>query len=69
MKCVSCLQVTFEGVAGNSYTGDIAIDSVEITEGDCPGENKMLKILPVLLKFSCHRRCLLSVSFCPPKNS
>ncbi|KAL9986065.1 hypothetical protein ACROYT_G000134 [Oculina patagonica] len=28
--------VTFEGITGSSYTGDIAIDSVQITEGSCP---------------------------------
>lgn len=30
-------QVTFEGITGRSYSSDIAIDSVEITEGECPG--------------------------------
>ncbi|CAH3166404.1 unnamed protein product, partial [Porites evermanni] len=29
--------VIFEGIAGNSFTGDIAIDSVEIDSGNCPG--------------------------------
>jgi len=33
------LQVTFEGITGNSFTGDIAIDSVKITEGSCPGKD------------------------------
>ena len=33
-----CFQVTFEGITGSSYTGDIAIDSVEITEGSCSGK-------------------------------
>ncbi|CAH3182988.1 unnamed protein product [Porites lobata] len=28
--------VIFEGIAGNSFTGDIAIDSVEINSGNCP---------------------------------
>jgi len=28
--------VTFEGITGSSYTGDVAIDQVKITEGDCP---------------------------------
>lgn len=32
------LQVTFEGIVGSSYTGDIAVDQVKITEGSCPGE-------------------------------
>ncbi|XP_078352104.1 MAM and LDL-receptor class A domain-containing protein 2-like [Oculina patagonica] len=27
--------VTFEGIVGSSYTGDIAIDQVKITEGSC----------------------------------
>ncbi len=31
-----CLQITFEGITGNSYTGDVAIDEVKITEGKCP---------------------------------
>ena len=35
----SCLQVTFEGIIGTSYTGDVAIDGVKITEGSCPGEH------------------------------
>jgi len=37
-------QVIFEGIAGNSFTGDIAIDSVEINSGDCPGKNKSICI-------------------------
>ena len=32
-------QITFEGIAGSSFTGDIAIDSVEINSGNCPGTN------------------------------
>ena len=35
------LQVTFEGIAGSSFTGDIAIDSVEINSGSCLGKKKM----------------------------
>ena len=31
-------QFTTEGITGNSFTGDIAIDSVKITEGSCPGK-------------------------------
>ncbi|KAM7442470.1 hypothetical protein ABFA07_008624 [Porites harrisoni] len=27
--------ITFEGIAGSSYTGDIAIDDVAITSGSC----------------------------------
>ena len=30
------LQVIFEGVTGTSYSGDIAIDDVEIMDGACP---------------------------------
>ena len=33
-------QVIFEGIAGYSFTGDIAIDSVKIIKGGCPGKNK-----------------------------
>jgi len=33
-----CLQITFEGIIGSSYTGDVAIDEVKITEGSCPGK-------------------------------
>ncbi|XP_022786238.1 uncharacterized protein LOC111326491 isoform X2 [Stylophora pistillata] len=29
-------EITFEGIRGSSYTGDIAIDQVLITEGNCP---------------------------------
>ena len=29
-------QVIFEGITGTSYTGDIAIDDVEILDGACP---------------------------------
>ena len=34
------LQVIFEGIAGYSFTADIAIDSVKIIKGGCPGKNK-----------------------------
>ena len=34
----ACSQVTFEGIIGSSYTGDVAIDEVKIMEGSCPGE-------------------------------
>ena len=37
-------QVIFEGIAGNSFTGDIAIDSVEINSGNCPGKSKSICI-------------------------
>ena len=42
-------QVIFEGIAGNSFTGDIAIDSVEINIGNCPGKSKSICILSVFL--------------------
>lgn len=29
------LQVQFIGIAGNSYTGDIAIDDISTTPGSC----------------------------------
>ena len=32
------LQVTFEGVAGSSFTGDLAIDDVSISNGSCFGQ-------------------------------
>ena len=31
------VQVTFEGVRGNSYRGDIAIDDVSVRPGSCSG--------------------------------
>jgi len=31
--------LTFEGIIGWSYTGDIAIDDVAVSEGNCPGKN------------------------------
>ena len=37
------LQVIFEGIAGYSFTGDIAIDSVKINKGGCPGKKKKKK--------------------------
>ena len=37
-------QVIFEGIAGNSFTGDIAIDSVEINSERCPGKNQPICI-------------------------
>ena len=35
------LQVVFEGIAGNSFTGDTAIDTAEINEGSCPGKTSL----------------------------
>ena len=37
-------QVIFEGIVGHSFTGDIAIDSVELNSGICPGKNKPICI-------------------------
>ena len=31
-------QITFEGIRGSSYTGDIAIDDVSLMEGICAGK-------------------------------
>ena len=31
-------QITFEGISGSSYTGDIAIDDVSLIEGICAGK-------------------------------
>ena len=31
-------QITFEGISGSSYTGDIAIDDVSLMEGICIGK-------------------------------
>ena len=33
------IQITFEGISGYSYTGDIAIDDVSLLEGICAGKN------------------------------
>ena len=38
-------QIIFEGMAGNSFTGDIAIDSVKINKGGCPGKNVYVKYI------------------------
>ena len=38
-------QIMFEGTAGNSFTGDIAIDSVKINKGGCPGKNVYVKYI------------------------
>jgi len=32
------LQIIIEGVTGNSYTGDIAIDEISFVKGSCRGE-------------------------------
>lgn len=29
-------RIVFEGVAGTSYMGDIAIDDITVNDGDCP---------------------------------
>ena len=36
-------QLTFEGITGSSFTSDIAIDNVTVTEGDCPGKTKHIE--------------------------
>ena len=33
------VQITFEGIRGFSYTGDIAIDDVSLMNGMCTGKN------------------------------
>lgn len=38
-------QIMFEGTAGNSFTGDIAIDSVKINKGGCLGKNVYVKYI------------------------
>ena len=43
-KTPNFLQVTFEGIAGTSFTGDIAIDSVEIKSESCPGKKIIIII-------------------------
>lgn len=40
------LQVTFEGMAGYSYTGDLAIDDVSISNGSCLGQTTALPTSP-----------------------
>ena len=35
------LQVVFEGVVGNGYQGDIAIDDISMTQGNCPLPGKL----------------------------
>ena len=42
--CNNILQVVIEGVRGNGYKGDIAIDDVNIADGPCAG-----KIFSILL--------------------
>ena len=36
MYCLCPLQIVFEGIRGNSYTSDIAIDDFQIVSGPCP---------------------------------
>ena len=35
---LNATQITFEGISGSSYTGDIAIDDVSLMEGICRGK-------------------------------
>ena len=51
----TCLQVTFEGIIGSSYTGDVAIDEVKITQGSCRGE--------YTLGLLNHRECIEASNF------
>ena len=60
---VLCPQVIFEGITGTSYTGDIAIDDVEIIDGACPlpGEPIVLDRmwLAFVLQKYFRKRCLI----------
>lgn len=44
------LQVIFEGITGTSFTGDIAIDDVEIMDGACPLPGLLRD---VIISFTC----------------
>ena len=35
-------QVVFEGVVGRSYGGDIAVDDIKLTPGQCPPARKFV---------------------------
>ena len=45
------LQVTFEGTVGSSFTGDLAIDDVSITNGSCQGKTTP-SVLPAITFFN-----------------
>ena len=47
---VLCPQVIFEGITGTSYTGDIAIDDVEMIDGACPLPGRPMNLLPIMLE-------------------
>ena len=44
------LQVIFEGITGTSFTGDIAIDDVEIMDDACPLPGLLRD---VIINFTC----------------
>ena len=54
-ELTACLQVRFEGIIGSSYTGDVAIDEVKITQGSCQGEYS--------LRLLNHRECIEASNF------
>ena len=39
------MQITFEGIRGSSFTGDIAIDDVSLMDGMCTGKNQFFFIV------------------------
>lgn len=49
LSCALSSQVTFEGIAGSSYTGDIAIDDVSISSGSCIGQTAPPTLPPTVL--------------------
>ena len=40
--CYILIQITFEGIRGSSFTGDIAIDDVSIVDEICPGTSRIV---------------------------
>lgn len=40
MCVVFSLQLVFEGVVGNGFSGDIAIDDITVAPGPCGGDGK-----------------------------
>lgn len=41
--CVFLCQVVFEGIRGNGFEGDIAIDDVSVTKGKCKQKDSVDK--------------------------
>ena len=37
-------QVVFEGLAGKSFVGDIALDDIKVYDGKCPPTSKTLSV-------------------------